>query len=55
MSESERMWEKGWKGHEKAQLRRMAGLPLRDRIRWLEEAQRMVQRMRRRRNKPDKA
>lgn len=39
---SERIWEKGWDGHEKAQLKRMAKLSFREKIKWLEEAQEML-------------
>ena len=39
---SERLWEKGWDGHEIAQLKRMASLPFQDKIIWLEEAQEML-------------
>jgi hypothetical protein len=35
-------WENGWQGHEDAQLRRMAQWSLREKIRWLEEAARLV-------------
>ena len=38
----EQIWEKGWDGHEKAQLKRMARLPFREKIKWLEEAQEML-------------
>lgn len=41
MSGPERVWESGWDGHELAQLRRMAGLTLIEKLAWLEEAQRM--------------
>jgi len=34
--------ELGWEGHEKAQRRRYARMPLAAKIAWLEEAQRMV-------------
>jgi len=37
----EQIWEKGWDGHEKAQLKRMARLSFREKIKWLEEAQEM--------------
>ena len=37
------LWEKGWDGHEEAQLLRMAKLPLEQKIRWLEEAQELMQ------------
>jgi hypothetical protein len=36
------MWEKGWAGHEKAQLLRMAELSFEKKIRWLEEAQELI-------------
>lgn len=38
----ERLWEKGWDGHEKAQLKRMSRLSFREKIKWLEEAQEML-------------
>ncbi len=41
----EHCWEKGWQGHEEAQLRRMARWSLRDKILWLEEAARVVERI----------
>lgn len=41
-SSQETLWEKGWNGHKKAQLMRMARLPLRDKIKWLEEAQEVL-------------
>lgn len=48
----ERLWEVGWDGHAKAQQRRMASLSLIEKIRWLEEAQAMVEHMKRsRRNR----
>ena len=34
--------EWGWAEHERAQRRRYAQLPLEDKIRWLEEAHRLV-------------
>ena len=39
------IWESGWEGHELAQMRRLAELPPEQKIRWLESAQEMVQRM----------
>jgi hypothetical protein len=49
MSESdvrdESVWDAGWEGHEEAQLLRVARAPLRDRLRWLEEAHRLVLRL----------
>ena len=35
-------WEKGWGGHERAQLRRLANLSLIEKLRWLEEAHDLV-------------
>lgn len=35
-------WPKGWDGHELAQLRRMARLPLSEKLAWLDEAHRIV-------------
>jgi hypothetical protein len=35
-------WEQGWDGHRDAQARRFARLPLPDKVRWLEEAQRIA-------------
>jgi hypothetical protein len=40
--EQEGVWEKGWQGHEKAQLRRMAAPSFEEKLQWLEEAQEMV-------------
>lgn len=39
----ERLWERGWDGHLSAQLRRMARLPLAEKLEWLEEAQRLAE------------
>ena len=41
----ELVWERGWEGHEKEQLRRLAELSLAEKIRRLEEAQRLVRRL----------
>jgi len=41
--DSENIWETGWHGHEKSQLMRMARLPLAEKIKWLEEAQEMIE------------
>lgn len=38
----ERVWESGWEGHERAQLRRQAKLPFADKLQWLEDAHHMV-------------
>jgi hypothetical protein len=35
-------WERGWEGHRAEQLRRLARLPLAEKLRWLEEAARTV-------------
>ncbi len=43
----ERLWESGWDGHSRAQRRRLARLPLREKLRWLEEAHRLVLHLRR--------
>ena len=43
----ERVWERGWEGHELAQRRRMARLTLAEKLEWLESAQRMVLHLRR--------
>lgn len=40
---SEGTWDIGWEGHDLAQLLRMANLPLRDKLKWLEEAQILVE------------
>jgi hypothetical protein len=41
----DREWERGWAGHELAQLRRMARLPLSEKLAWLEEAHRLAERL----------
>jgi hypothetical protein len=35
-------WEKGWAGHNTAQLLRMAKLSFKQKLAWLDEAQKMV-------------
>ncbi|MFC1868092.1 hypothetical protein ACFL0H_08180 [Thermodesulfobacteriota bacterium] len=47
---SERLWELGWDGHEKAQLLRMSRLSLREKIKWLEEAQEVFENLSKRKN-----
>lgn len=42
----EGIWERGWEGHALLQRRRLAALTLEQKIRWLEEAQRLVERLR---------
>lgn len=41
--DEERVWERGWKGHEVAQLQRLARLTFAEKLRWLEEAARLVE------------
>ena len=38
----ERVWERGWDGHERAQLRRQAKLPFALKLQWLEDAHKMA-------------
>lgn len=38
-------WEPGWDGHERQQLLRLARLPIAEKLRWLEEAQRVARRL----------
>jgi hypothetical protein len=45
-------WDVGWRGHEKAQLLRMAAMPLALKLRWLEEAQVLVEHLRSQRKPP---
>ena len=42
---AERIWERGWGGHERAQRLRLARLTLREKLEWLEAAHRMVRHM----------
>jgi len=39
---SERIWESGWDGHEKAQLLRMSRLSFIEKVKWLEAAQEVI-------------
>ena len=41
-ADGERVWESGWEGHSTAQRRRLARLPLTEKLRWLEEAHALV-------------
>ena len=51
----DRLWESGWEGHEREQLRRLADLPLTEKIKWLEEAQRVARHLAgNRSDQPDK-
>ena len=45
--EEERVWEPGWEGHKRAQSRRLAALPMAEKLRWLEEANALVRHLRR--------
>lgn len=56
MKRQDDAWDAGWEGHERAQRRRLAALPLTDKLRWLEEADELVRHLRRTRpstNRPD--
>ena len=44
---TEHEWERGWDAHESAQRRRLARLPLAEKLQWLEEAQRVLEHMKR--------
>ncbi|HVT88997.1 MAG TPA: hypothetical protein VHD56_09115 [Tepidisphaeraceae bacterium] len=39
---SDQTWEQGWDGHEREQRRRLANLPLAEKLAWLEEAQKVA-------------
>ena len=41
----EQSWELGWDGHALAQRRRLARLPLAEKLQWLEEAGRLVEQL----------
>jgi hypothetical protein len=43
--DSGRVWERGWDGHESAQRRRLADLPLAVKLRWLEEAHALAEQL----------
>lgn len=38
-------WDRGWREHEDRQLRRMARLPFAEKLRWLEEAQELGEKL----------
>jgi hypothetical protein len=42
VSGPDRLWERGFEGHERAQRRRLARLPLPVKLEWLERAQEML-------------
>ena len=50
---SERIWESGWDGHEKAQLLRMSRLSFIEKVKWLEDAQEMIHELERRKGCSD--
>jgi hypothetical protein len=39
---SAQVWEHGWDDHQRQQIRRLAALPFSEKLRWLEEAHRLV-------------
>jgi hypothetical protein len=41
----QRVWEQGWEDHQTRQLERLGRLPLSEKLVWLEEAQRLVNRL----------
>ena len=43
----EQLWEAGWEGHARAQRRRLAALTLAEKLRWLEDAQALVEHLQR--------
>ena len=47
------LWEVGWQGHESAQRRRLAAMSLAEKLRWLEEAQKLAVRLQESRRKLD--
>jgi len=48
----ERLWESGWAEYTLAQRRRLATLPLAEKLQWLEDSQRLLGRMKRGRPAP---
>jgi hypothetical protein len=45
MADRDEIWERGWEGHEREQLIRLARLPLAQKLQWLEEAHRLVRQL----------
>jgi hypothetical protein len=43
----QREWERGWDGHSQAQRRRLARMPLVEKLAWLEEAHRLIRHLER--------
>jgi squalene cyclase len=46
MTSDQQVWERGWDGHEREQRRRLASLPLAEKLQWLEEADELVRYLR---------
>jgi len=46
-SDSQQGWDRGWDEHRLRQLRRMAKLPLAEKLKWLEEAHRLARHLNR--------
>jgi hypothetical protein len=44
--EADRSWTAGWEAHEAAQLRRLARLPLWQKLQWMEEMNRIIRHLR---------
>jgi hypothetical protein len=49
----ERLWESGWEGHTLAQRRRLSRLPFAEKLQWLEDSQRLIDRLKRDRPTPE--
>jgi hypothetical protein len=41
-SREDRVWEQGWEEHSRLQLKRLAMIPLPEKLIWLEEAHRLI-------------
>jgi hypothetical protein len=41
-SREDRVWEHGWEEHSRLQLKRLAKIPLSEKLIWLEEAHRLI-------------
>jgi len=54
-SSSGQGWERGWDGHLSEQRRRLAKLPLAEKLQWLEEAQRLAKYLNKDREAPGKS
>ena len=44
-SADDKLWDRGWDEHKKRQLQRQAKLSLAEKLEWLEEAQRLSERL----------